>query len=97
MLHLIFQSTPDKPLLQRVGENDALVFLESAVFCLIKGSALSDELQQISQRNIQLYTLSSDIKTRGIDPTEMVKDIHIIDYSGLVKLTEDNKVIHTWS
>ncbi|MCK5829919.1 MAG: sulfurtransferase complex subunit TusB [Methylococcales bacterium] len=97
MLHLIFQSTFDGSLLHRMDSGDDLVFLESSVFRLIKGSGLTDELQKMIKLNINLYVLKCDLEIRGIDASELVLGFDIIDYSGLVQLTEKNKVIRTWS
>lgn len=96
MLHLIFQSTFDDSLLQRIDSDD-VVFLENSIFRLINGSALTEKLQEMRQRNIQLYVLKSDLETRGIDASQLATDFIIIDYPGLVELTEKNKVIRTWS
>jgi len=97
MLHLIFQSTFDESLLHRTDSGDDLVFLESSVFRLIKGGVLTDELQKMNQLNINLYVMNCDLETRGIDAGELILGFDIIDYSDLVKLTEKNKVIRTWS
>jgi len=37
--------------------------------------------------------LQEELTTRGIDVDESVS---VIDYAGLVKLTEKNKIIKTW-
>jgi tRNA 2-thiouridine synthesizing protein B len=97
MLHLIFQSTFDDSLLHRMDSGDDLVFLESSVFRLIKGSVLTDELEKMSKLNINLYVLKCDLETRGIDAGELALGFDLIDYPGLVQLTEKNKVIRTWS
>lgn len=97
MLHLIFQLTFDDSLLHRMGSGDDLVFLESSVFRLIKGSVLTDELEKMSKLNINLYVLKCDLETRGIDEGELALGFNVIDYPDLVQLTEKNKVIQTWS
>lgn len=97
MLHLVFQSNIDTSLIDRIGSRDDVVFLENAIFRLIKDSVLSDELQKMHKRTINLYVLTSDIETRGVHRNELSSAIKTINYPELVKLTENNKVIRTWS
>ena len=98
MLHLISQSFLDDSVLHRIDSGgDDVVFLESAVFRVNKRSELNTELQQLLQNNVHLYVLNSELETRGIEEDELVLGIEVINYSGLVKLTEKNKVIKTWT
>ena len=97
MLHLISQSFLDNSILHRIDNGDDVVFLESAVFRVNKESELSIELQQLLKNNVRLYVLSKELETRGIATDELVLGIEVIDYPGLVRLTEKNKVIQTWS
>lgn len=97
MLHLVFQSNIDTSLIDRIGSRDDVVFLENAIFRLIKNSVLSDELQKVQKRSTNLYVLACDIETRGVLKSELSLGIKTIEYPELVKLTENNKVIRTWS
>jgi tRNA 2-thiouridine synthesizing protein B len=97
MLHLIFQSTVDSALLQRIDSGDDVVFLENAVFRVIKQGLSSVELQSLLKNRVYLYVLDIELETRGINAAELVSGIEIIDYPGLVGLTEKNRVIRTWS
>ncbi len=97
MLHLIFQSTFDRSLLDRLKSSDDVVFLENAIFCLIKGSVKSDELYKQPKRTINLYVLKCDLETRGVRRNELLFGVETIDYPELVKMTEKNRVIRTWS
>jgi len=97
MLHLIFQSTVDNALLQRIDSGDDVVFLENAVFRVIKQGLSSVELQPLLKNRVYLYVLDIELETRGINAEELVSGIEIIDYPGLVGLTEKNRVIRTWS
>ncbi len=97
MLHLISQSSIDLSLLQRIDSGDDVVFLENAVFCLNKGSLLSAELKVLLKNNVFLYVLSDELNTRGVSVDELVAGVEVIDYSGLVKLTEKNKLVKSWN
>lgn len=97
MLHLIFQSPLEDPLLQRIDANDQVVFYENAIFQINKGNRSNDRLQELIEKNVKLYVLSEELATRGLTINELIDGIKEIEHSELVKLTLDNKVIRTWN
>ncbi len=97
MLHLIFQSAIDGALLQRIDSLDSVIFFENAVFQINKKGILSLQLKQMLKNRTSLYVLDVELETRGLNITELVSGIEVINYSGFVELTEQNKVIKTWS
>jgi tRNA 2-thiouridine synthesizing protein B len=96
MLHLIFQSSVDDSILQRIDSGDDVVFHENAVFRVYKGSQLTAELRKMHDNGVYFYVLSDELESRGVAIDELVLGVNVIDYSGLVELTEKNKVILTW-
>ncbi len=97
MLHLIFQSPIAHSVLQRIESGDDVVFFENAVFRLNKDTVLSSELKQMLNNNVHLWVLSAELDTRGIQVDELIPGVEVIDFVSVVKLTEKNKVIRTWS
>jgi len=97
MLHLIYQSPIDSSVIQRIESGDDVVFFENAVFRLNKGSQQSSELEQMLAINAHLHVLSDELEIRGVNTDELVLGIAVINYSGLVSLTEKNKIIRTWN
>lgn len=97
MLHLIFQSSIDSALLQRIDSGDDVVFFENACYRLLKNAVLNTELQQLLENRVYLYVLTNELATRGIDIEEIVSGVKVINSPGLLELTENNKVIRTWS
>jgi tRNA 2-thiouridine synthesizing protein B len=95
MLHLIFQSPLQTATLQRIGKGDAVLFLENALFYLLKNAALNADLQTLSGRT-QLFVLDSDLETRGIAAEELSSGINVINYAGWVSLTTEHKTIQSW-
>lgn len=95
MLHLIFQSV-NNSLLQRIAKNDDIVFFENAIYCINKGNRLDSELQKM-HNTVGLHVLKPDIETRGFNSDDLILGIKVIEYSDLVKLTEKNKLVRTWS
>lgn len=95
MLHLIFQSPPHKATLQRIGKNDAVLFLENSLIHLLKNSACSFDISAMLAAH-SLFVLVADIETRGIKPEELVSGITVIDYAAWVVLTTEHQPIQSW-
>ena len=95
MLHLVFQSPIEIAILERIDSGDDVVFLENAVLRILKNGLLRDTLTQLLTVS-RLYVLSDDIEVRGIMSDELIEDIEVIDYAGLVALTVKNPVIQSW-
>ncbi len=96
MLQLIFQSPIQSSVLERIGSGDDVVFLESSVLHLLKKGSLRAILAPMIKKN-KFYVLVDDIEVRGIQLTELVKGIEVIDYAGLVNLTVKNPKILSWT
>ncbi len=97
MLHLIFKSPITHAILQRIDSGDDVVFLENTVFQINKAGMIKDELEKMLKNKIYLHVLDEELETRGITREELVKGFEIINYAGLVTLTEKNKVIRSWN
>lgn len=95
MLHLIFQSPLQTATLERMAAGDAVVFMESAVLSLMQTSNCADVLSNKLNTN-RLCVLSEDMLIRGIQPSELVPGLEVIDYAGLVVLTTENPLICSW-
>lgn len=96
MLHLISQSPIERAVLERVGVNDDIVFLCSAVLRLLHTGELNNTLARLLETH-SLYVLADDLAVRGITQEELVRGIQIIDYPQLVALTVKHPVIQSWS
>ena len=95
MLHLIFQSPIDTAVLERTETGDAVVFIGNSVVMTLRQGVLAERLATLTQSRL-LYVLSDDIVMRGIAHEALVAGVDVIDYSGLVALTLEHKVIQSW-
>jgi tRNA 2-thiouridine synthesizing protein B len=95
MLHLIFSAPLDTTLLQRIGSDDAVLFLENAVLYLLKNSKNHLSIKKILTTQ-RLFVLVSDIETRGISHAELIPEVSIIDYSDWVNLTTQHPKVQSW-
>jgi len=96
MLHLIYQSPLESVTLQRIAINDSVLFMENALFRLLKSSRNASELETMSILH-SLFVLDNEIEIRGIDPSELVTGIKVINYQGFVTLTLNHSLIQTWN
>lgn len=95
MLHIISQSPVEYAVLDRIDMGDQVLFIENAVLSLMDGGRLTSNLIQL-QKKARLFILAPDLETRGIDNEKLVAGIELIEYTGFVELTVQNKVIHSW-
>ncbi len=95
MLHIISRSPVDPVILERTALGDVLLFVENAVLALLRQGRLSVRLEASLTQN-RLLALHADLQLRGIETEGLLPGIEVIDYSGFVKLTEENPVIQSW-
>jgi tRNA 2-thiouridine synthesizing protein B len=91
MLHLVFELSPE--VLARLQHQGAVIFLNNAVFGLIKNSKWQNELAILTP----CYVLSEDLTFRGIEENLLIDGITPIDYAQFVRLTLENTPIQTWN
>jgi sulfur relay protein TusB/DsrH len=94
MLHLIFELS-DCTLLSRLNNPKAIIFLNNAVFNLLKNSLFEQALLKLVTKT-QCYVLNEDLNQRGIEKNILLEGIETIDYSQFVKLTIKYAHIQTW-
>ncbi len=95
MLHLIFQLQNGGDVLERMGEGDAAVFLDSAVLALLNDGSLASRLQEILKGH-RLYVLAEDMALRGIQTPELAVGLEPVDYAELVRLTVEHPKTVSW-
>lgn len=91
MLHLVFELS--MPTLARLQNQVAVIFLNNAVFGLVKNSMWQNELTNITS----CYVLTEDLALRGIEMDSLIKGVVPIDYAQFVQLTVENTPIQTWT
>lgn len=95
MLHLVFESSHEPIIFERVDKGDAVVFMGMSVQRLIS-QAFKAKIKGLSNE-IKLYALQDALLIHGIHRSEFPDNIKIIGYPDLIRLTTVNEVIHSWS
>lgn len=96
MLHLVYQSPLQLPVLQRMACGDAVLFMENALLNLSKDGRFASVLEKMRQTQ-SLFVLREDIEIRGIEENELISGIQVIDYQAFVTLSCEHEVIQTWN
>jgi sulfur relay protein TusB/DsrH len=94
MLHLIFELSSTT--LERLPHQTGVIFLNNAVFCLVKNSRFQIALTELFATT-PCYVLSNDLTLRGIDVDLLIDGITRIDYAQFVQLTIEHSPIQTWT
>ncbi len=95
MFHLIFNSPVETSVLDRLAENDDVLFLNDAVLCVLAGGRIADFLREKAD-SIGFYVLDEDMAARGIAPKQLAPNINIVDYPEFVRLAAANALIQSW-
>ncbi|MDP2177866.1 DsrH/TusB family sulfur metabolism protein [Methylicorpusculum sp.] len=95
MLHLVFESSPEPIVLERIDKGDDVVFIGMSVQRLIS-QAFKEKIRGLS-KEIKWYALQDALLIHGIQPSEFPDTIEVIGYLDLIRLTTANEVIHSWS
>jgi tRNA 2-thiouridine synthesizing protein B len=96
MLHLIFVTSLEVVVLDRIGNGDAMVFMESAVLRTLKNSISGKQLAKMLESS-RAYVLADQLTARGISVDELVEGVEIIHTVDLVDLCVKYPVIHSWT
>lgn len=91
MLHLVFELSSE--VLARLPKQDTVIFLNNAVFGLLKNSNWQNKIAEI----VPCYVLHDDLTLRGIEISSLIESVTPIDYAQFVTLTVENTPIQTWT
>lgn len=94
MLHIISSTAVVPSEFQRMTTGDCLLFRDSAVLLLQRGSEMAQSLQALDHE-VRLYALLDDIQLYGVCVDGLMPGVETVDYIGFVKLTEDHAVIQS--
>ncbi len=99
VLHLVNRSPHESPnlllCLERAGEGDAVLLLESGVYATLRTTAFVPRLQE-AMRRVSVYALAYDLAARGIAAEEMLGGVVGVDYEGFVKLSLLHSPVQSW-
>ena len=99
MLHTINKSPFERntldSCLRLAKPGGAILFIEDGVFAALKGTSVSDKVRK-SLDNFSVFVLGPDLKARGMQESQVIEGVKVVDYSGFVDLAADHKAVQSW-
>ena len=98
MLHTINKSPFEKSSLQTclryADDGSSILLIEDGVYAASKGTEFEKLIS--SKNNIKFYVWGPDLDARGLDNSNLITNIEIVDYKGFVKLVAENEKTQNW-
>ena len=98
MLHTVNKSPWQAPSLDSCLAHlggERLLLIEDGVYAALGRSGAADRLTGPA-RDGRVYALGPDLEARGIDPSELVDQVQVVDYTGFVQLVAEHGPHHAW-
>lgn len=96
MLHLLSQLPLQTAVIERIGSGDDVVLMDGAVCAALAGHSGNALLRQLLSQSCRIYALQEMLLVHGVEPLLLLSGVESLDYAGLVELTVQNPVIHSW-
>lgn len=79
----------------RMESGACVLLIENGLYCARAGSAISAEIEtQLAQFEVKV--LQPDLEARGIDQSELIEGIDVIDDQGFVDLSITHGPVVSW-
>ena len=99
MLHTVnkspFERTTLESCLAHVQPGASVILFEDGVYGALKGSNVAGRVQD-AMGDCKVYALGPDIKARGIDESNLIDGIQVVDYAGFVGLAAECDKVQAW-
>ena len=99
MLHLVNKSPFEKnslaSCLRLSSDGSSILMIEDGVYGAMKGTEIESDIVA-SLKGKSMYVLGPDLKARGIDETNLIDGVEVVDYDGFVKLAEAASKTQSW-
>ena len=81
--------------LRLAKKGSSVLLFEDGVIGAMQNTKFSDAVKQ-AMNDLSFYVLGPDIKARGLNDSNVVDGIEVIDYDGFVDLTTEHKTVQSW-
>lgn len=100
VLHLVntspFETAALIRCLERAGEGDAVLLLESGVYGALSGCGFSAKVAAVAG-SLDILVLEPDLEARGLDRDRLLQSLRLADYSGFVELAVQHPLSLSWT
>lgn len=99
MLHTVNKSPFEKSSLDSclrvIQPRSAMLLIEDAVYAAVKGTAVESKIVGASA-HCSIYVLQPDLAARGVEASECIDVVRLIDYGGFVDLATEHDSVQAW-
>jgi len=99
MLHTVNKSPFERRTLDscfsHAEPGSAVLMIEDAVYGGIKGTAVADKVKA-AMDHFKIYVLGPDVRARGLDESQVIDGINVVDYAGFVDLVAEHAKVQAW-
>lgn len=81
--------------LRLAAKGSSVLLFEDGVIGAMKNTKHSDAVAN-AMSDISFYVLGPDIKARGLNDSNVIDGIKVIDYDGFVDLTTEHHTVQSW-
>lgn len=94
MLHIFNNFPIDCSRLEQTAYGDTVLFTENAVYA-VKKNDKSDKIFKKASRHLNFCVLGSDLSTRGVSTSEILRNVSVIDERDFYTITEEKTIIRS--
>ena len=99
MLHTVNKSPFEKNSLEsclgHAQQGSSVLLIEDGVYAATKGTSVEGAINA-SKDSVAIYALGPDLKARGLDDSQVIDGIQVVDYAGFVDLTTKHDQVQSW-
>ena len=81
--------------LRLAKKGSSVLLFEDGVIGAMENTKYSDAVSK-AMDDFSFYVLGPDIKARGLNDTNLIDGINVIDYDGFVDLTTEHETVQSW-
>ena len=99
VLHMVNKSPFERntltSCLRLAREGGSVLFLEDGVLAALDRTPHADKIKA-AMKHLKFYVLAPDLQARGLDKTNIMDKVEIIDYAGFVDLAASHETVQAW-
>ena len=99
MLHTVNKSPFERNTLESclglAKKGSSVLLIEDGVFAALDRTAHSGRLKAVSG-DLKFYVLGPDLRARGLDETNIMENVEVVDYAGFVDLVAAHDNVQAW-
>lgn len=99
MLHTVnkspFQTGSLASCLKHAQKGDAILLMEDGVYGALKGTIASGDIWS-KRVELKFYVMSADVAARGLQKSQLIEGLNMIDAGGFVDLVVAHKTSQAW-